>query len=108
MRARDIVGSALRGEADCHVKLGRKAEAIAALEKSFDYDYAPYLALDVALARGTLGRLLADTGRDRARGIALVRTALDELATLDDPDVADDPTRKQLATWLARHDNKKK
>jgi tetratricopeptide (TPR) repeat protein len=102
----NYLGSALRGEATCLRKLGRHEQAITVLEQSMAYDFPPYLAFDVARARGFLGRLLAErrTGAERARGIAMVRAALDEMRTLPDPEIPDHPDRKALEAWLAERD----
>jgi len=94
------IGGGLRGEAQCLVKLGKKAEAIAALERSQAYPVPPYLELDAALSRATLGRLLVETGRDRARGLAMAREAMARARELDDTGEAD-PRQPSLEAWLA-------
>jgi tetratricopeptide (TPR) repeat protein len=97
-----FLGGALRGEAQCLVETGKKAEAIERLEASLAYKVPPFLVADAALSRGVLGMLLADTGRDRARGLALARESLAQVKAANDPMFAADPRLKQLETWLAK------
>ena len=72
------------------------------LERSLAYKVTPSLVSDAGLARGVLGMLLADTGRDRARGVALARESLAQVRAASDPLAAADPRLKQLETWLAK------
>jgi eukaryotic-like serine/threonine-protein kinase len=93
-------GRAVRGEGLCLAVLGRSREAIAALERGLAFP-TPGTEVDAAqLARGALGRLLAVTGRDRARGKALVKAALARLHAIH----ATDPLVATLDAWLAAND----
>jgi eukaryotic-like serine/threonine-protein kinase len=92
-----VFGAVLRGEAACLRALGRAPEAIARLAQARATPMVATLATDVALGDGLLGQLLADTGRDPVRGIALVRAALAALEAAG----SDDPRRAELARWLA-------
>jgi hypothetical protein len=96
------IGGALRGEAQCLVATGDKAGAIDRLERAQKFAVPPNLAADAALASGVLGMLRADTGKDRAGGIALARESLAQAKALNDPRAAADPRIPQLETWLAR------
>jgi tetratricopeptide (TPR) repeat protein len=102
------VADALRGEAECLYQLRRPADAIARLEVAVELPSLPHNAEDVAFGKALLGMLLVDTGRDRARGLALTRAAQAELTALasDLPDAVDleDPRYARIAGWLARHD----
>ncbi|MEO8549379.1 MAG: hypothetical protein ABI678_05385, partial [Kofleriaceae bacterium] len=95
--AGEVVGVALRGEGLCLDQLGRHREAIAVLERGLGFGAPGAQADEAELARGALGRLLVVTGRDRARGKALVRTALARLHEID----STDPVVAVLDAWLA-------
>ena len=90
--------SARRGEGACLHALGRDREAIEQLERALALPARPSHAVDVALAKGLLGMLLADTGRDRARGVALAREAATALRAAR----TTDPRAAVLDAWLAR------
>jgi eukaryotic-like serine/threonine-protein kinase len=92
------IGSGLRGQGRCLHDLHRDAEAIAALERSLRYPAPPSLAVDVDVARGLLGELLVDTGRDRTRGLALAREASEKLRA----EGTKDRFVAQLDGWLRR------
>jgi len=95
--ASPYVGSALRGEGLCLAQLGRHDEAIAVLERGLGFRTPATMADTAQLARGTLGRLLVTTGRDRARGKQLAHTAVARLKELG----STDPIVAPLAAWLA-------
>ena len=108
-RARDVVvatasdspvlGYVLRGEGACLHAVGRADDAIDRLERARRAATTPSMAKDVALGDGLLGQLLADTGRDRDRGVALVRAAVAALAA----EGSTDERVPGLVAWLRRH-----
>jgi tetratricopeptide (TPR) repeat protein len=95
------VGTALRGEAECLYRAGRHADAIDRLEAAAVLPVAAYNGEDAGFGKALLGMLYAETGRDRARGLALVREAVAEIAA-SDPDLAD-PRHARITAWLATH-----
>lgn len=94
-----VRGYVLRGEGACLHALGRTADAIDRLEQARRAPTSPSMVKDVALGDGLLGQLLADTGRDRPRGIALVRAAVAALEAAG----STDERVPGLVAWLRRH-----
>jgi tetratricopeptide (TPR) repeat protein len=93
------IASSQRSTGFCLHDLHRDAEAIAALESSIVTPPANGNGQGYQIARGLLGELLVDTGRDRTRGLALAKEAGEALhaAHAVDPFVADHDA------WLKRH-----
>ena len=92
------IRQSLIGQGLCLHDLGRDAEAIGALEQGLRFKIPPYSAQYAEIARGLLGQLLVDTGRDPRRGLALVREALARLHAAG----TKGPTTAKLDAWLAR------
>jgi tetratricopeptide (TPR) repeat protein len=93
-----FIGSALRGEGFCLHTMGKDADAIAALEAGIAYKTSPSSAQNAIVARGLLGELLVDTGRDRTRGLAMAKDALAKLHELK----SKDPLVPRLEAWSKR------
>ncbi|HEY0478361.1 MAG TPA: tetratricopeptide repeat protein, partial [Kofleriaceae bacterium] len=88
----------LVGAARCLIRLGRPAEAIPLLQRALELPVGDVPARRIALARYSLGRALAETGRDVAGGLAMVRAARAGLAA--DKRAAD--YLHELDRWLAQ------
>jgi tetratricopeptide (TPR) repeat protein len=89
----------LAGEGACLVRSRRAAEAIPLLERALAQKPEPSDGFDVARAQAYLGWAQVETGRDRAGGLALVRTARPAIAA--SPEHTDELRR--LDAWLAGH-----
>ena len=94
------IASAARATGFCLHDLHRDVEAMAALESSIaSPPPRPSMSPPFQIARGLLGELLVDTGRDRARGLALAKEAGEALHALH----AVDPFVAAHDAWLKRH-----
>jgi serine/threonine-protein kinase len=91
--------SPLLGEGRCLVRLGRAGVAIALLERALSIPSPGGNKEEQADARFYLGRALVESGRGRARGLALARAARLELAKLG-AGAADE--LRDADAWLAR------
>jgi hypothetical protein len=75
------LGNALAGQAESLIRLNRPLEAIPFAEEAVAISSQPGAgALALASARTALGMALADSGKDRVRGRALVVLARDAYA----------------------------
>ena len=89
----------LFGLGSCQLGLGHAREAVPLLERanalSQKTTIDPQVMLDLQF---TLGRALWDSGRDRARAVAMVQSVHRAVAKDADPD-----TLEELQTWLSTH-----
>jgi tetratricopeptide (TPR) repeat protein len=103
-----LPAAALRAEAGVHLAENRAKEAMAALEKALPGPDSPRHAADAIYARATLGQLLYDSGRDRTRGLALVKEAVAAIQRSAEPAVTAHASRASIEAWLAKHAAKPK
>jgi tetratricopeptide (TPR) repeat protein len=86
------------GIGQCLIDLERAADAIPYLETALAVESAGFLTDRQAYDRFLLGRILVDTGRDRARGQALVVQARREVEALG---AAWAPALEEIDAWAA-------
>ncbi len=75
-----IRAAPLTGAAQCLIGAGKYAEALPALESAFAlFEHAASSPFNQAVVEGYLGEALIASGRDRSRGIRLVRQAIQRM-----------------------------